>query len=135
MTTPYDAFLAQVIDDGIAAAREDYGWREKRGHKNAAAMLRGAVAGFEACRGKRPDELVGLLEEARKRAVDALPMQDNRRRDSDYWEARCFEGEVEWTCNVISAALVNQGQEPIVPPTVRGMMKAAEVLGVAGAQA
>ena len=46
-----------------------------------------------------------------------------------YWRVRCFALEVEWTCNVVSAALVNQGLgEAIVPPTARGVMQAARIL-------
>jgi hypothetical protein len=30
---------------------------------------------------------------------------------------------------VVSAALVNEGQSPIVPPTVRGMSQAGKILG------
>lgn len=118
--TNYATFLARVIDDGIEAARRDYA------EPRQANKLRGAVAGFEACRGKSPVALAALLAEARERTMVAY-----REQADNYWEVRCFEAEVEWTCNVVSAAFHNQGLSVIVPPTMRGALKAAEILGVA----
>ena len=40
----------------------------------------------------------------------------------DYWKIRCYEAEVEWVANCISFALVNEGQKPIIEPTVRAAM-------------
>lgn len=50
----YKTFLDRIIDDGIAAARRDY----KTGPK-----LEGAIAGFEACRGKLPNEVRALFQD------------------------------------------------------------------------
>lgn len=52
----YNDFLNRIIDDGITAAKRDY--------ENSPDKLKGAVAGFEACRGKSPPELFELLREA-----------------------------------------------------------------------
>lgn len=113
-----DSFLTRVIDDGIEAARRDYVFSPDK--------LKGAVAGFEACRGKAPAELAELLAESRRNQAAAY-------FDSTlahYWELTCYAAEVEWVCNVLSAALMNGGGDPIVPVTARGMMKAAGILGV-----
>jgi hypothetical protein len=116
-----DAFLTQVIDEGIAAARNDYAGEEG----NRPAMRAGAVAGFEACRLKTPAELSILLGDARDRTQAAW-----RAKAADYWYHRCFEGEVEWVCNVLSAVLMNMGLPIIIQPTVRGTLRAAEIVGI-----
>lgn len=120
MAMTYDDFLTRIIDDGIEAAKADYTKPEQATH------LKGAVAGFEACRGKPPAGLVILLGEAHKRTMEAYGEDV-----LDYWERRCFELEVEWVTNCVSALLVNQGGLPLTSyhPTARGVMKAAEVLG------
>lgn len=115
--TDYHAFLTRVVDDGIAAAKKDYAGNPDK--------LRGAVAGFEDCRGRSPGELLDLLIEAREATKQAFAKQAD-----NYWFTRCRELEVEWVCNVASAALANQGLDVIVPPTARGALKAAEILGV-----
>lgn len=114
----YLVFLDKVIDDGVAAARKDYAHDEDK--------REGAVAGFEACRSRMPEEILVILRgaaEATRRA-----MLDD---DPHYWRVRCFEAEIEWVANVVSAALVSQGCAPLAAhlPTARGMMKAAQVLG------
>lgn len=100
--------LTTIIEDGIEAARLDY--VDPR-HK---LKLDGSIAGFNACRDKSIEELTSLLHESEKKCR--------------YW--RCYHLEVEWTCNVISAALRNQNEKVIITPTVRGMSKAIEILGV-----
>jgi len=110
-------FLTRIIDDGIKACSESY--------KNDTQKREGAVASFNACRGRTVFELRQQLDLARK-AADAARAVDKK----NYRYLRCFEAEVEWVCNVVSCALQNQGQEPIVVPTARGYMKAAEILGV-----
>ena len=116
----YLEFLERVIDDGLAAAKIEYA--------NDPPKLHGAIAGFEMCREMSPAMLAQVLTAARQ-------IRGEKRAGSDpldaYWKSRCAELEVEWVCNVVSAALVNEGREPIVPPTARGTMKAAEILGVA----
>jgi hypothetical protein len=115
----HQEFLTRIIDDGIAAAREDYA--------DSPAKLEGAVAGFEACRNLSPLELISVLE------FGALETQKAFREESpDYWRIRCFELEVEWVCNCVSAALVNNDTPSLRHdfPTARAMRKAASVLGV-----
>jgi hypothetical protein len=110
-------FLTRVIDDGLVAARADYARPEQ------ADKLRGAVDGFELCRGCTPFEL---------RTLYLAVEQDAFRRltDTDYWYWCCLAAEVEWVCNVMSVPLASLGIEPILAhlPTVRGVIKAAEVL-------
>jgi hypothetical protein len=118
----YDAFLTRVIDEGIEAVKKDY-----PGSTPAKKMKReGSIEGFEACRGLKPDELKDLLHDASKTVQVAY-----REQSDDYWRIRCREAEIEWVCNVMGAMMVAQGLRPIVPPTARGTMKAAAILGVA----
>jgi hypothetical protein len=115
----HSEFVTRIIDDGIAAAREDYA--------DSPEKLEGAVAGFEACRGLSPLELISVLEYAALETQRAF-----RDQSPDYWRVRCFELEAEWVCNCVSAALVNSGVGPLRSdfPTARAVRKAAEVLGV-----
>lgn len=113
----YQQFLTRVIDDGIEAANRDYAHDDHKRH--------GAVEGFEACRGKSPRELSELLKTAASNT--SLAIED---RVDDYWRLRCYELEVGWVCNVVSASLMNQGLPTIVTPTARGVMKAASIVGV-----
>lgn len=130
MPMTYSAFLKRIIDDGIAAAKADYTHPEK------AHMLRGSIAGFEACRGKTPHEIAELLIESRKLAQRLYFERDEDPNAEKYWEANCFALEVEWVANVLSAGMTCQmgateleKAQAIVPPTARGVMKAAEILG------
>lgn len=130
----YWMLLERVIGDGIEAVKRDYN-RERDERKQA-----GAIAGFEACRGRLPTQLAALLAEARldrgrahrdaheRRKGGTKEEQDNV--SAKYWYWRCRESEIEWVCNVVSAVLANQGLPVLVPPTYRGAMKAAEILGV-----
>ena len=118
MSMENDAFLSRIIDDGIAAAKVSYV------HKPL--HLEGAIDGFTSCRGKTASELRALLDAANKEALAA-----RTRYGEQYWFYRCRALEIEWVCNCLSAALHNQGLPVILPPTARGYMKAASVLGVA----
>lgn len=112
----YATFLAKVIKDGIEAAERDY--------STSPVKLKGAVAGFKACESMSPWEIGVLLSESRKATLAA-----SGSKAENYWEIRCFELEVEWVANVISAALKI---DPLAPITARAYMKVAEILGVAG---
>lgn len=115
----YVDFLERVIADGIAGAEESYA-----GDSKAKTLKReGSVKGFEECRGKTPPELLLLLGDARKRMQRAYQEQAD-----DYWYWRCREAEVEWTCNVVSAAMEASHQRGIVPVTGRGLTRAALIL-------
>jgi hypothetical protein len=118
----YDEFLTRVIDDGIAAARADYV------DPRHAKYLEGSLEGFALCRGQSPHALQRLLVRVNREAAE-------KRRDAaeDLWFWRCRADEVGWVCNVVSALLINEGQTPLTAylPTARGVLKAAEIVGVA----
>ena len=115
----YSQFLDTIIADGIVAATADY--------KDDPLRLKGSVAGFEACRGKTPEQLAALLAESGRKMTEA-----HMHEVENYWEVASYWAEVEWTCNCVSAILQNQGLRVIVPPTCRGVLKASEVVGVVG---
>lgn len=116
----YDQFLNQIIEDGIAAAKRDYTRNDQKD------KLQGSIDGFNACRNCLPSDLLGLLKTASKYTDDA-----HWARHNNYWYFRCYQGEIEWVINVVSAACVNENLFPIIPgyPTYSGMRKAAEILG------
>jgi len=129
----YNQFLTRVIDEGIEAVKIDYADAENK--------REGSIAGFEACRGLDPTQLGDLFFTASKNMTDYA--RDHIELDriihdngftmvQDYWWYRCYQSEVEWVCNVVSAMLQNEGTEPILShlPTARGVFKAAEILGV-----
>lgn len=123
----YDEFLTRVIDEGIAAARADYTKPEDK------ARLEGSVEGFEACRGKHPIDLQKLMWDARQKTQTAFHrVHETEITDENYWSIRCREAEIEWTCNVVSAMLMNEKMAPLDPlmPTARAVMKCAEIVGV-----
>lgn len=119
----YMQFLTEVINDGIDAARADYATKP--------SWLSGALLGFELCRGKRPTELLLLLNQVRTEVSDAFK---NEAAEDPYWKVRCKEAEIEWVCNCVSALRHLPVASPlhvefyIVQPTARGVLKAHEVL-------
>jgi hypothetical protein len=119
MPITHEEFLTRVIDEGIAAARRDYSRPDQKD------KLEGSVAAFVACRGKSVLDLAKILAEADV-ATDAAANCD----DEKYWFYRCFAAEVEWVCNCVSAVLHNEGKPVIIPPTARGYMQAAKIIGV-----
>src|SRR6266850_5912543 len=114
----YKEFLVEIIEQGIEAVNIDY--------INDELKRKGAIAGFEACRNKAPEDLLHILHTAQADTQNAF-----RSNDPEYWLHRCFEAEVEWVCNVVSAILVNQRKEPLVSyfPTALGCLQAARILG------
>lgn len=117
---PYADFLNAIVDDGIESCREAYAAPKDRMKRD------GAIQGFEDCRGKSPPELLALKAEADRAVHDKMLAQA-----PDYWFWRYRSLQVEWTLNVLSAAEHANGRRPHVTPTVRGLRKAAEILGVA----
>lgn len=110
----FRGFIEVVVRDGMEAARADYVKPEDK------QRLEGSLKGFEECRGKSYEELEKLLLDSRRELQD-------RFGEADYWYWRCRADEIEWVCNVVSAAV--QGRSGwIVTPTARGALKAAEVL-------
>ncbi|MGH2627241.1 MAG: hypothetical protein ACRDHY_11385 [Anaerolineales bacterium] len=122
----YAAFLERVINDGIEAAKRSYAKPRDQ------ARLAGSIAGFEACRGKTPDQLRELLAAALRASQSNFHQRvhEGEITEEDYWHGECLALEVGWVCNVVSATLIPCGIPVIVPPTVRGVLKAAEIMGV-----
>jgi hypothetical protein len=121
----YEEFLTHVIDEGISAAKADYTRLEDK------ARLDGSVEGFEACRGKHPIDLQKLFWDARQKSQTAYhEVNDKQITDEEYWRINSFEAEIGWTCNVVSAMLMNEKMAPLDPlmPTARAVMKCAEIL-------
>lgn len=112
------SFLNAIIDDGIEDIRLNYQ------RPDQAMKKEGGIAGFSECRGLSDEDLLKLFERAKARRIAAQNSQDH-----DYWRHRMYELQVEWVLNVLSAAAYNQGLKMLVPPTVRGMTKAGDILG------
>lgn len=120
----YEEYLSRIIVAGTAAAKRSYEERPEKEHH-----LKGAIAGFEACNGKTPEQLKELLKAAGKSANDAVMKEEI---DVWFWKARY--AEIEWTCNVLSAVLDMYKLPVIVHPTVRGLHAATMILGISGRQ-
>ena len=130
----YNEFLNIIIDTGIEAAKKDYTKPEDKDR------LEGSIAGFEACRNKTPEELPEIYstagEYAHKEAMAYMNYKvgckDKSKEETilAYRYFRCYQAEVEWVCNVISAMLINQNKPPIFShlPTTRGMMRAIQII-------
>lgn len=112
------SFLNAIIDDGIEDIRLNYQ------RPDQALKKEGGIAGFSDCRGLSDEELLALYERAKKARATAQEAQA-----ADYWRYRMYELQIEWVLNVLSAAAYNQGLKMLVPPTVRGMAKAGDILG------
>jgi len=123
----YESFLEKIINDGIAAAKEDYDDPRDK------LRLEGSIEGFEACRGKTPEEIRKVFEKATLDTFHAMESVHNGEISHDeYWKIRCREAEVEWVANCVSAILVNSGKPALFVhlPTARAVLKTAEVVGV-----
>lgn len=117
-------FTDRVINQGIEAARNDY--------KDSPDRLRGALAGFEACRGKNVGELVELLQRANQEVQEAFHRANSGNGGYNYWEIRSREAEIEWVCNVVSSLLAQNGHPVITMVTTRGMMAAHRIMATDG---
>jgi len=112
------SFLDRIIDDGIIAATADYNDAKDK------SRLSGSIKGFEACRDKTTDQLIAAWREAN----ESLRSKMDADNLDDYWYWNCYQMEIEWVLNCLSVAI----NKPLLGhlPTARGVMKAAEVLGV-----
>ena len=116
----FEDFLNEVIDRGIAAAKEDY--KDETSDK-----LLGSVAGFEACRRKSPLDLLEVYAESQEYAKEAM-----FQRAENYWYFRCYQMEVEWVLNCVSCLRINNGHEPLLShlPTCNAMVLVSKIVGV-----
>lgn len=118
----YREFINRVCADGRDAAQTNYA------RPDQASKLEGALQGFlEASVTESWEELAALLLDGQIKAEYYREYEQN-----NYWYWRCREAEIEWCCNVYSAAAINANQAIIIVPTARGMMKAAEIVGAMG---
>lgn len=123
----YQQLLERIITDGIAEVREAYA-DLKEHHKRD-----GAIEGFEACRGKKPLEIVALWNEAERVSPQiADECRKHARPDDDFWKHRYKTMQIEWVCNVLSVGLTSIGQPPLLAhlPTARAAVKYAAIVGV-----
>lgn len=124
----YDQLLEKIIADGIAEVRAAYA-DPKDHHKRD-----GAIEGFEACRGKTPEQLVALWKASEDECVQIREesLEGKEGHMQRYWRARYKTLQFEFAMNVISAGLVSLGRPPLLSylPTARGMMKYAAIVGV-----
>lgn len=136
----YYEFLNEVIERGIAGAKESYANDENKDRLN------GSIAGFEECRGRTPLELYVLYTETVSKMADAMSDQIEFdelkeelsldeigiKQEKDYWYHRCMNLEIEWVCNCVSAMMINENCPPLFPhlPTARATLLVAEIVGV-----
>ena len=124
----YAELLDRIISDGIAEVRQAYADPEDH-HKRD-----GAIEGFEACRGKAPDQLV-ILWSAAEREASLMRCTGEASKEAirAFWRFRYKAMQIEWCLNVISIGL----QKPLLAhlPTARAAMKYAEIVGVSGQEA
>jgi len=112
----YLDFLNQVINNGIISAKQDYSSIRQKN------KLDGALTGFEACRNKKPEELLEIYKE-----ISAYVTGENR---ENYLWFRCYQAEVEWVCNVVSAFCIGKLQPVLLPgfPTTNAIQQAAKII-------
>ena len=112
-----NSLLNAIVDDGIEEVRHTYLRPDQHDR------LEGSIAGFEACRGLDDESLLTLRDQARIDTHEAMAAESR-----DYWRVRHRELQIEWTINVLSAAMHAHGLPPLAPPTMRGLLKASEIL-------
>jgi len=130
--TTYAQLLSRVIYDGIAEVGEAYKDNDDPdGSRFHAAKREGAVAGFEACRDKLPEDLIRLYENARRASHSTASVAVHRDENlRAHWHQRYYELQIEWVLNVLSVGM----ERPLLAhlPTTRAAMKYAEIVGVRG---
>jgi hypothetical protein len=126
VTTDEAALLEAVIDRGIASVLESYPSGDPR--------QLGGVEGFEACRGKTPEQMLELMRgmwDRDRRALDPgrPPEREARLRE------RYAQLQVEWCLNALAALDWLRGQRTFewLPhhPTLRAATLVLQILGVA----
>lgn len=119
MSVTYQQLLDRVISDGLTEVRVVYADPADH-HKRD-----GAIAGFEACREKLPDQILALWRE--------VAHEDAQHDDvTAYWRRRYKALQIEWVLNVLSVGLQALGKPALLAhlPTARAVMKYVEVVGL-----
>jgi hypothetical protein len=117
----HEQFLKEVVRRGIEGVKQSYNRPDQKD------KLEGSILGFKDCLGKTIEGLAQLLKEAADQTKQAR-VTGNR-----YWYHRHYELQVEWVCNCVSCVLYNEKLPVIITPTARGMMLAAQIIGVSNA--
>jgi len=121
----YEQLIDRIISDGIAEVTEAYS-DPKEHHKRD-----GAIEGFEACRGKTPEQIVILWSAAEREGSLMRSASKASEEDiKDYWRCRYKVLQIEWCLNVLSVGL----SKPLLShlPTTSAALKYAEIVGVTG---
>lgn len=111
----YRQFLSQAVEEEKAQVMLTFA-----GHR---PQLEGAMAGLKACLDKSPPQLAELLQRAYLVKHQAL----HETLLDRYWRVCCFFNEVEWICHVVSVALINEGVDPIIRPTMKAAIVASRI--------
>lgn len=126
----YLDFLNQVIDRSKKAAANDYKTTPDDGR------LAGSLAGLESCRGLSPRKLAEHLIRVNRvvaRTFHAtLGIQVTPLGIKRGWWLRCYQAEVDWVANCVSAVMQNQGLPVLAShhPTPRAILATAQIVGV-----
>lgn len=128
----YEQLIDRIITDGIQEVQTIYAAPEDHPKRD------GALAGFEACRGKTAPELVTLWADTERetRQIRAA-YQEGKHTIQDYWRS-CYKMlQIEFICNVVSVGLTNNGHAPLLAhqPTMQGALKYAAIVGTSARSA
>lgn len=116
----YKGLVNAICDDGETEVSRTYTRPEQQEKRE------GCLRGFQEARMTvGAADLKALLDTA-IHDREAARLHDS----PHYWFWRCREAQIEWVTNVVSAALMTIQQPVIIQPTARGLMKAADILGV-----
>lgn len=110
-------FIGRIVEGSRIAVHTAYRHDESK--------WTGAMAGLEACWDMTPSQLLILLDAAKIAQARAEKLDHNRVE-----EIRAFRYEVEWVCDCVSVVLLNQGQTPLIEPSVNAYAKVADIVGV-----
>lgn len=123
----YHDFIETVIERGITAAKQSYVRVDSTQVVVDKCKLVGSIAGFEACKNKLPQELLVLWVRATDK-MNEVAAQKVARDVYLYW--RCYQAEIEYVCDVVSAMLVNSGKRALLKgfPTIQGVNMARKIL-------
>ena len=111
----YFSFLEKIIEDGIKAAKSDY-IKDEDSHK-----LKSSLEGFELCIGKTPSQIKEIYNQTLDQLNESVLKQNETK---EHFRISCRWAKVAWVANVVSVKLWLEGKQTIIPPTMRGVLKA-----------
>ena len=78
-------------------------------HKGEIAKLRRMIRAYDMCLSLcETDAALGLYEYREVQALIEATMKARLEEEPEYWKTRCYEAEIEWVCNIVSAMMVNE---------------------------